>query len=262
VEDGAATRGGVPPTPGPVTLAFIAGNWHFTATSTFAATPSFSIAGSISQSASVLRGAVHIDGSSCFDRLAPISLTGSLTGKNISLTSASVDGQVTTFTASLTGGTTNNALTGTYMTKGGCADGDHGNVTGIEVASITSTWNGLFTNPGGDTFRMTAGVVQGNDSSEGSFGISGPVTFDTPCFSSGTITSGTFPSGSFIIGTSVALEIETGNGTLAVLGTLNPDNGYVIGGYTVSGGTCDQSGTIVMDADPWDYGPKARSGKS
>jgi len=55
------------------------------------------------------------------------------------------------------------------------------------------------------------------------------------------------------MGTSVALAIETGNGTG---GTLNLVTGETSGDYTVFGGTCDQTGTAVLVASsPWDYGP-------
>ena len=82
------------------------------------------------------------------------------------------------------------------------------------------------------------------------------LTFGPSCFSSGTITSGTFPSGSFIMGTSVALEFEAGNGTITFLGTWNLEKGEISGHYTVFGGTCDQTGTAVLVASsPWDYGP-------
>jgi hypothetical protein len=56
------------------------------------------------------------------------------------------------------------------------------------------------------------------------------------------------------MGTSVAFEIATGNGTVAFLGTLNPATGEIDGDYTISGGTCDQTGTAVFVASsPWDY---------
>src|SRR6266436_8628610 len=72
---------------------------------------------------------------------------------------------------------------------------------------------------GGETFDVAGNMAQDSSaSSDGSFGITGTVAFRTSCFSSGTITPGTFPSGSFIMGRSVALKIETGNGTLAFLG--------------------------------------------
>jgi hypothetical protein len=89
---------------------------------------------------------------------------------------------------------------------------------------------------------------------EGSLAITGTATFHSSCFSSGTIMSGTFSSGSFIIGTSVALVIETGSGTVAFLGTENLDKGEISGKYTVVGGTCDQTGTgVLITSSPWDY---------
>jgi hypothetical protein len=90
---------------------------------------------------------------------------------------------------------------------------------------------------------------------EGSLGITGTSTFNTPCFSAGTIQPGTFPSGSFILGMSVGLEAQTSNGVLTFLGTLNQDgSGEMSGSYTVSGGGCDDSGTAVLHvAGAWDY---------
>jgi hypothetical protein len=235
------------------------GNWQFSTTST-SGMPPLTIAGSISLSGSSVSGAVHVDGSNCFDRMTTIGLTGTLTGGNISLTSTPVGGQVTTFTGSitdnaLTGTYSPGRFTGTYTINGGCADGDQGNVTGSKILYIANTLNGTFTTSGGGTFDVAGDVAQDSASShEGSFGVTGTVAFSSPCFSSGTITSGTFPSGSFIMGTSVALEIATGNGTIAFHGTLNPDQGEISGDYTVFGGTCDQTGTAVLvTTSPWDY---------
>lgn len=187
----------------------------------------------------------------CFDHLTTMGLTGTLTGSNVSLTSTSVAGQVTTFTGSIT----DNAFTGTYTINGGCANGDQGNVTGINVPPITGKLNGTFTPSGGEAFDMVAQLIQGRASSEGSFGVTGTVLSNTSCFSSGTIKSATFPSGSFILGTSVALEIQTDNGTVAFLGTANQSTSEISGDYTVSGGTCDQTGTAVLvhPSGPWDY---------
>jgi hypothetical protein len=56
------------------------------------------------------------------------------------------------------------------------------------------------------------------------------------------------------MGTSVAFEIATGNGMVAFLGTLNTATGEIDGDYTISGGTCDQTGTAAFVASsPWDY---------
>ena len=99
-----------------------------------------------------------------------------------------------------------------------------------------------------------------NDSASaaGSFQFTGNATFDTACLGMGAITAGTYPSGSFILGTSVSLEFDTGNGTLTFLGNLNPDRTNISGNYTVSGGTCNDSGTAVLIASSaglgyWDY---------
>ena len=60
--------------------------------------------------------ALHIDGSNCFNRLAPIGLTGTV--NNTSLTVTALDGQVVT-------------TTGTYTTNGGCIAGGPGRVEGM-----------------------------------------------------------------------------------------------------------------------------------
>jgi hypothetical protein len=247
-----------PPPPNPPAQGLnVAGNWQFSTTSV-AGMPPVTIAGSINQSGSSVSGAVHVHGSTCFDYLTTIGLTGTLTGSDMSLTSTSVDGQVTTFTGTISDDAlngTNSAFTGTYTINGGCANGDHGSITGIRIPFIGNTLNGTFTTSGGETFNVAGDEAQNSTpSTEGSFGITGTVTFRTSCFSSGTITPGTFPSGSFIIGTSVALEIETGNGTVTFLGTLNRDRSEIRGAYTVVGGTCDQTGTAVLVvSSPFDY---------
>ncbi len=226
-------------------------NWQFSTTSAVPGIPSTTIAGSLSQSGNSITAAMHVEGSACFDRLAAVVLTGSLTSGNISLTSASVAGQVITITGSFSGVT----LTGTYAVEGGCADGDHGSLNGSEIPYIANILDGTFTTSGGTTFIVKGDVAQNaNADPEGSFGISGKVTFNTSCFTTGTITPGAFPSGSFIIGTTVAFEIETTNGTFVFLGTLDRDKGEISGNYTVAGGTCDQTGTAVLTvSSPWDY---------
>ena len=226
-------------------------NWQFGTASAVPGRPPLSISGSIDQSGNSVTGAVHVGGSACFDRLTTVGLTGALTNGNISLASASVAGQVITLTGSFSDG----ALTGTYAIHGGCADGDHRSITGSAIPYIANILNGTFTTSGGGTFSVTGDEAQNARADpEGSFAISGKVTFNTSCFTSGTITPGEFPSGSFIMGTTVALAIQSSNGTLAFLGTLDRDKDEISGDYTVSGGTCDQTGTAVLVlSSPWDY---------
>ena len=240
---------GPPSDPSPQGLT-VAGNWQFSTTSA-AGMPPFIIAGNITQSGNAVNGVVHVDGWSCFDQPTAIGLTGTLTDGKISLTSVSVDGQVITLA-----GTISKkigfpyTLTGTYAINGGCANGEQGNITGFNVDSITGNWAGNLTTAGAETIHWGAQLAQGNASSEGSFGLTGPFTFDGACFKSGTITSGTFPSASFIMGTSVALEIKTDNGTIVFLGTADSD-GLIRGSYAVSGGLCPSTGTGYLS--PWEY---------
>ena len=56
----------------------ITGNWQLSTTSTVPGMPPTTIAGSITQSGSSVNGAVHVDGSNCFDQLTTIGLIGSL----------------------------------------------------------------------------------------------------------------------------------------------------------------------------------------
>jgi len=248
------------PTPSPTpTGQNSVSNWQFSTMSTVGMPP-LTISGSIIKTQGSVTGALHVNGSSCFDQLTTIALTGSVTGGNISLSSTSVAGQIVTVTGIITNlAVTYSAgqFTGTYSITGGCASGDQGNVTGVKIPYIANLLNGTFTDSGGGTFSLSGDVAQdASASSAGSFGVSGKATLDTSCFGSGTITAGTFPSGSFILGTSVALEIDTSNGMIVFVGTWDMNQGLISGNYTVSGGTCDQTGAAILVASsPWDYGP-------
>lgn len=212
----------------------ITGNWHFSTTSTLRGMPSSTIVGSITQSGSSVSGAAHVDGSNCFDRLTTIGLIGTLSGSNVSLSSASVEGQVIT----LSGSISNDAFAGTYAINGGCAKGDHGNATGSRISSIDGDWRVIFkTND--QQLIGKATLSQDTASSGGSFGVSGiAVNNNLPSCFSGTIRPGTFPSSSFILGRFVTLEIEADESTVVFLGTVDPD-GEISGNFAVSGGTCD-----------------------
>jgi len=273
--------GGVPgpapiittPSTTPVTPSIpnFSGNWLFSTTSTIAGKPPLTFAGNISQTNSAVSGALHVDGSNCFNQLTPDGLTGTVTANGTSLTFTTLDGQVVTLTGSFTnptffyGTVVYDTFTGTYRIDGGCAAGDLGTVTGNYIDSIArqsdpTQLSGTFTNSSAQQiFHVTANIVQSaSASAAGSFDITGNATFDTPCLGVGAITAGTYPSGSFILGTSVGLEFDTGNGTLTFLGKLNPDRNNISGNYTISGGTCNDSGTAVLSASSaglgyWDY---------
>jgi hypothetical protein len=226
------------------------GNWQFTATSTVPGKAPLTFAGSVGQAGDTISSALHVGGSNCFDPVTTLNLTGTVTADSTSLTSAAIDGQVVT----LTGTFDDFNYYGTYRINGGCAAGQQGSLTGINVSNIGNDLSGTFTNSAQKTFNVVGKIAQSTSASpDGSFGITGTATFDTPCFSAGTIQPGTFPSGSFILGNSVALEVETGNGTLTFLGTLSQSgSGEMSGHYTVSGGACEDSGVAVLQvAGEW-----------
>jgi hypothetical protein len=163
-----------------------------------------------------------------------------------------VGGQVVTLTGNFTGATFN----GTYRIGGGCAAGDQGTIAGSNIDNIRNDLSGTFSNSAQKTFGMVATINQSDSASpDGSFPITGTATFDTPCFSTGTVQPETFPAGSFILGDTVALEVVSGKSVLTFLGNLSESgSGEVDGNYTLSGGGCDDSGTAVLHIKgAWDY---------
>ena len=240
-----------PPTGTLPTGVKIPGDWELATRSTVGMAD-LAIGGSIIQSGSVLSGEVHVDGSSCFDQTTAVRLDGTLTDDKISLTSAPVNDQIISLIGTITKKNGYPYLvTGTYTIDGGCASGDQGNVTGYSVDGINGVWYGNLTTAGGGTIHWgTDQLGQVGASSEGSFGLTGNFNFDGACFNSGTLTPGTFPTPSFILGTSVALNIPTDNGSIAFVGTVDTD-GLIRGTYAVAGGSCESTGTGYLS--PWEY---------
>jgi len=201
-------------------------------TSTVSGAPPLTIAGSISPSGGSVSGAVHVNGSNCFDSLSKVD---TLSGSNLSLTSTPVAGQVATLTGNFSDDTLTathllGQFTGTYVINGGCAGGDEGNFTGVKVSSMTGNWAGDLTSETGDINRVVVTLAQGAATSEGTFELIGTAFFEVgTCFKTAKIASGTFPSGS-VMGNSVSLEIETDNGVIVFLGTAKGD-GLIRGNY-------------------------------
>jgi hypothetical protein len=236
--------------PIPQNMSDVAGNWQFNTTSSVSGAPSLSIAGGFQQSTRAINAAVHIDGSSCFDPIVTVSLSGTVRGANISLSSTPPSEQVITLTGSVTGA----AFKGTYTIKGGCADGDQGTVEGAKVRQIPLTLNGTFTNSANNTFGAAVQATEDSGEPDGTFGITGSATFNATCFSSGTLKPGKFPTGSFVLGNSVTFEIDTDRGTLMFRGAMDVDTREIDGSYTILGSTCNDTGTAIFsNSDPWAY---------
>jgi hypothetical protein len=175
--------------------------------------------------------------------MTAMSMTGTVNIDTASLTATGMDRQVVTFT----GNFINTTFTGTYSINGGCGDGDQGRVTGNNTSSPTPMLGAAHSPIPTQTKFFVGGDFDQSASADsvGSFGIGGTATFGTPCFSAATLTPGSFPSGSLILGSLVSLEIRTNNGTVTLVGTVDP-TGSLCGTYTVSGGTCDQTGTAYL----------------
>lgn len=242
-----------PPPNAPASGLIAAENWQFSTTST-QGFPSITIAGGIDQSTSPVSGAVHVNGSPCFDHLKVVELTGVLNESNLSLTSSPIAGQIITSIGSITKDPMSDhaKFTGTYSIQGGCADGDQGSMLGrVEGTAMQGNWAGDLTSAAGNINRLTVTLSQGNATSDGTFGITGAAGFEVgTCFTRAEIVSGKFPSGSYMMGQTVALQIKTDNGMISFLGTAD-HGGLIEGNYTMAGGTCDPKGTGYLS--PWEY---------
>lgn len=225
----------------------LTGNWEFNTASTAVPGVTSEVQGSIVQAGYSITGVLHVLASSCFDANTNMSVTGSITGSSVTITSSPVAGQVVSFTGTATGTT----LNGTYSISGGCAGGDHGTITGFEVPSLSGSWTGSFTSFSGPSTNVTVAVSQGSPFTDGSFALSGTATFQgSTCFASGTITPGaiTSPSGSSIIGTFLWVEINTSNGLVVFTGDVNQAGSQVSGVYQVYGGSCNNdAGTGTLN---------------
>lgn len=240
----------------------ISGNWQFNTTSTTGKPPA-SIGGSIVESGGAVTSRMHANDPACFGQLETIDWTGTLSGSDISLTSAPVEGEVATLTGTVTNDGVHETLSGTYAINGGCRDGDSGSVTGI-LLYIDDALDGTFTSSSGQMFSVSSGGIAQNGitpNADGTFGLTGTATFTTSCLTQATIPAGSLASGSFIMGDTVGIEFDTSNGTITFAGTLDLssydpefDSYQIKGSYKVSGGTCEDTGTATLrEYNPWDY---------
>jgi hypothetical protein len=220
------------------------GNWSASATSTKSAN-TILIGGNLTQSGSALSGTMYITGSdvTCnFDPAKAVKITGTVNGANVALSSESVGGQVITVAAS---GSVS-ALNGTYSIQGGACDGDQGNVIANAVPSITGTWNGTVQVSGAPVTMSVALTQAATASNDGTFALSGTVTYTGSVCSSTT----TLFAPSTITGGFVAVNANVGDGTFNYTGPLDsviaPKN--IVGTYSTSdscAGDPDQTVTLT-----------------
>ena len=175
-------------------LALTQGNWSMTATTS--GTPTFYIGGNLTQSGTNLVGTMYVANSLCYSPSQTVSFTGTVKGKNVTLTSASVGGQVISIIATGTAG----SLTGTYSIAGGTTcNGDSGTLTASPVPSISATWSGPIVSQGGQSTLALAFTQATTASSDGTFALTGTGSYtNSTCFSTATITSA-FVAGPYLV---------------------------------------------------------------
>jgi len=221
-----------------------AGNWSLQATSTNSGN-AFTVGGNLVQSGTSLSGKMYIVGADpgCnIDQAQAVTMTGTVSGSNIALSSASIADQVITIAASGTG----SAFSGTYFIAGGNCGGDQGNITANAVPSIAGTWSGTV-HVSSAPVTMSMVLTQASTvSADGTFALSGTVTYvGSVCDANATVLAT-----SRIAGANVTVDASVGDGTFNFTGPLDsvtaPKN--IVGTYTTSdscAGDPDQTVTLT-----------------
>ena len=158
--------------------------------------------------AHMIVGADHND-VSCYIITGPIPLTGTIDAQgNISVTSAAVRGQVLSFTGVLAADRSSVSL-GTYVFKGGCADGHSGLLIGVKFKPIGGIYNGTLTEPSASV-AVSADLTQSTNSDGGGFlEVKGTVNYTGACTENFTVSSSEL-AGRFI---QLQLGAEDGSNT-------------------------------------------------
>jgi hypothetical protein len=219
-------------------LALTQGNWSMTATPSGGGT--FYIGGNLTQSGTNLAGTMYVASSLCYSPSQTVAFTGTVKGNNVTLTSASVGGEVITVKAS---GTTGSALTGTYSIAGGTTcNGDSGSLTATPVPSISATWSGPITGSGGSNVTLAIAFTQAaTASADGTFALTGNLTFtNSSCSLNGTVDS-SFIAGPYLVVNGTTKEVDGSPGTFTYTQVLlnnaaSPTS--MQGTYSVTFGLC------------------------
>jgi hypothetical protein len=229
-------------------LALTQGNWSITATPTGnIANNNFFIGGNLTQNGSSLAGTMSVVSSpNCFAPSQTVTFTGTVKGKNVTLTSASVGGEVVSVKAT---GTSGSALTGTYSIAGGTTcNGQTGTITASPVPSISGTWSGPIVGDfnGDPSVTLSIALTEAaTASTDGTFALTGNLTYTgSTCSVSGIIDS------SFIAGPYVVLNATTDDGASfsysALLNNPASPTNMPGGNYGTSGGNCDDVLSVTL----------------
>lgn len=218
-----------------------AGNWSFIATSTVTPGQVSHIGGNLTISGKNVSSTMHSD-LNCFDVSAPFTFGGTLQNKQITFTSAAnANSQVITVIASVTNATT---ITGTYtVTEGGGCASDQGTIAASLVPAINGTWSGpIVTGFGGSNVTLALALTQATTaSSDGTYALTGNVTYaNSTCSLSGTVNN-SFLAGSMLVinGTTVETDSTAGSFTVTSAALNSSSAPTSFGGtYQVIDGLC------------------------
>lgn len=217
-----------------------AGNWSFIATSTVTSGQVSQIGGNLTVSGNSVSSTMHSD-LPCFDPSLPFTFSGTLQNKQITFTSAAnTNNQVITLIATVTAAST---ITGTYtVTAGGACAADQGNVSAVLVPAISGTWSGSIAGKGGPQAALSMALTEASTASaDGSYALSGNLTFaNSSCSKSGTITD-SYVAGSMVVIKGTTLEqdnVTQGSFTYTDAFLNNPATPTMNGTYSVVTGYC------------------------
>ena len=219
-------------------LALTQGNWSMTATPSGGAA-TFYIGGNLTQSGTSVVGTMYVVNSLCYSPSQTVAFTGTVKGNNVTLTSASVGGEVISLIAAGTAG----SLTGTYSIAGGTScNGDSGTLTANPVPSISATWSGPITGSGGSNVTLAIAFTQAAAASaDGTFALTGNVTFtNSSCSLTGTVNH-SFIAGPYLVvqGQTNDVSGNTGDYTYTQVLLNNPATPTsMTGTYSVIDGDC------------------------
>ena len=220
-------------------LALTPGNWSMTATKSGGSV--FLIGGNLTQSGTSLAGKMYVVNSAlCYSPSQTVAFTGTVKGNKVTLTSASVGGEVLSITASGTAG----SLTGTYGIAGGTScKGQTGTIVANPVPSISGTWKGPIVDALGETVTVSMVLTQAaTASADGTFALTGNLTYTgSTCSVTGTLQTNSFMAGTYIVAQGDTIEFGGGPGTFTYSPSFlnnptSPNN--MQGPYTQTFGNC------------------------
>jgi hypothetical protein len=224
----------------------VSGNWQVATASNGVPLPSISGALTGDQTTSAVTGILHSDlTTGCATMQDAFPVTGSTNANGVTTLTGSVAGGTMTLSGTLA--TDGQSLTNvTYNITGGqCAFTQATSASVQNYGSVTGTYAGTFTNPGGTVINVTADLTQATTSdSNGNFLLSGTGSFGTnSCFVSPVTVSNALVTGwSFTL---TYADATTGNSVTAV-GTFSTDGKTLtVTNWTITG-PCAGSGTGTL----------------